>query len=96
MSMSKLAVLVPPSNILNLLVRLTLEGGVLDGDEVKVRTLSEAQRLFLDNDLFFQNHFDLAHKDCEVWDDDEFLLKDGTHLLLNYIARSLIIKRPAA
>lgn len=83
--------------VLNPLSRLVLEGGVIDGDVVRVRTRGEAEKLAKEssddfgwisssmegtdkNDIIImRNHKPTADEETETWDDDEFLLEDGTH-----------------
>lgn len=84
-------------DLLNPLSRLVLDGGVVDGDVVKVRTCGEAKKIqanedpslswissssMMDEDknsiVLLRNH-ESVKGDDEVWDDDEFLLEDGTH-----------------
>ena len=80
--------------LLNPLSRLVLEGSVIDGDKVFVRTRAEAEKLKENypngwissniassdkNDVvIIRNHAPSPLED-EVWDDDEFLLEDGSH-----------------
>jgi ATP-dependent Clp protease ATP-binding subunit ClpB len=80
--------------LLNPLSRLVLEGCVLDGDKVLVRTRGEAEKSkdlypngWLSSDLTSSDKNDVviirnhapSPLDEEVWDDDEFLLEDGSH-----------------
>jgi len=84
-------------DLLNPMSRLVLDGGVIDGDVVKVRTCGEAKRIqsneepslswissssTMDEDknsvVIIRNHKSVKGDD-DVWDDDEFLLEDGTH-----------------
>jgi ATP-dependent Clp protease ATP-binding subunit ClpB len=80
--------------LLNPLSRLVLEGSVIDGDNVLVRTRGEADKLkdsyphgWISSDLasvdkndvvIIRNHPPSPPEE-EVWDDDEFLLEDGSH-----------------
>jgi ATP-dependent Clp protease ATP-binding subunit ClpA len=83
--------------LLNPLSRLVLEGAVMEGDTVKVRTRGEAEKLQNGtgdaifgwissnkasdnkNDVVILRNHEMKAKDEEVWDDEEFLLEDGTH-----------------
>ncbi len=94
------------STVLNPLSQLVLEGSVLEGDTVKVRTRGEVESLtrnvadvtsdlrswISSNDkdanagdrndiILLQNHATASDKESEskTWDDEEFLLEDGTH-----------------
>jgi len=85
-------------DVLNPLSRLVLEGGVVDGDVVKVRTRAEAEEMIesgadrfgyitssSDEDegavVIVRNHepTDDSTEEKDTWDDDEYLLEDGTH-----------------
>jgi ATPases with chaperone activity, ATP-binding subunit len=82
------------SDVLNPLSRLVLDGGIRDGDIVKVRTLGEAQKMKKDSPemnwisssksedknsiVVLRNHTTEIQED-ESWDDDEFLMEDGLH-----------------
>lgn len=82
------------SDVLNPLSRLVLDGGIRDGDIVKVRTLGEAQKMKEDSPelnwisssksedknsiVVLRNHTTEIQED-ESWDDDEFLMEDGLH-----------------
>lgn len=80
--------------LLNPLSRLVLEGCVLDGDDVLVRTRSEAEKAKASfphgwissnpvsedkNDVVLIRNHELRAPEEETWDDEEFLLDDGTH-----------------
>ena len=88
--------------ILNPLSRLVLEGSVLEGDTVRVRTRGEVDALeksssddFIGwitseagdsddgNDILILRNHEVASAEgdteAETWDDDEYLLEDGTH-----------------
>ena len=88
--------------ILNPLSRLVLEGSVLEGDTVRVRTRGEVDALeksssddFIGwitseagdsddgNDILILRNHEVASAEgdteAETWDDDEYLLGDGTH-----------------
>lgn len=94
------------STVLNPLSRLVLEGSVLEGDTVRVRTRGEVESLtrhvgdvtsdprfwISSNDkdadagdqndiVLMRNHATGSDKESEseTWDDEEFLLEDGTH-----------------
>ena len=85
-------------DLLNPLSRLVLEGGVIDGDTVRVRTRAQGESLIDTGDnnygyitsspdedenavVIMRNHeMASGDKDAEdTWDDDEFLMEDGTH-----------------
>lgn len=83
------------SDVLNPLSRLVLEGSVVEGDDVKVRTLNEAQNLKKENPelswvsnsqgadknsvVVLRNH-EVENKNAnDTWDDEEFLMEDGVH-----------------
>ena len=82
-------------DVLNPLSRLVLEGGVIDGDVVKVRTLGEAQNMksATDSSLSWIGASDESDKNSlailrnhvpnvaenDVWDDEDFLMEDGSH-----------------
>jgi len=81
--------------ILNPLSRLVLEGCVVEGDDVLVRTRGEADKNTADyphgwissnpasqdkNDVVIIRNHEIKPLNEEVWDDDEFLLEDGEHL----------------
>ncbi|KAL9181960.1 hypothetical protein ACHAXT_012303 [Thalassiosira profunda] len=87
-------------SVLNPLSHLVLEGSVLEGDTVQVRTRGEVNTLLKatpdlswigsgdeeDEDrndiLILRNHDAAAEGDgdgSDTWDDDEYLLEDGTH-----------------
>lgn len=84
-------------DVLNPLSRLVLEGGVLDGDMVRVRTRGEAERnqeknffgyISSSNNeddknavVIMRNHEskNVYDEAPETWDDEEYLLEDGTH-----------------
>jgi len=91
-------------DLLNPLSTLVLEGTVLEGDTVQVRTLGEAEKrsgqdgsngwicssstdgkdqgvVNKNNVVILRNHEPPQDKDDdgETWDDDEFLMEDGTH-----------------
>lgn len=82
--------------VLNPLSQLVLEGSVLEGDTVRVRTRGEVNSLSKSQDvswvssgddvedrndiLILRNHVATTENDNEpTWDDDEYLLEDGTH-----------------
>ena len=83
--------------LLNPLSQLVLEGAVIEGDTVLVRTRAEAERYQKEtgnalgwvcnntasnskNDIvILRNHEVKEEAEEETWDDDEFLLEDGTH-----------------
>jgi len=81
--------------LLNPLSRLVLEGSVVDGDNVLVRTRGEAEKSkdsfshgWISSDptsadkndvVIVRNHPPSPLEDEEIWDDDEFLLEDGSH-----------------
>lgn len=83
------------SDVLNPLSRLVLDGGVREGETVRVRTVGEAQLLKDrdDADLSWVTNGNAEDKNSiailrnhieedfeeEVWDDDEFLMEDGQH-----------------
>jgi len=82
-------------HVLNPLSQLVLEGSVLEGDTVQVRTRGEVSKSSKDiswisssdgdvedrNDIRILRNHDAATNDNEdeTWDDDEYLLEDGTH-----------------
>jgi ATP-dependent Clp protease ATP-binding subunit ClpB len=72
-------------DILNPLSKLLLEGSVKEGETVKVRTRGEAKLIAKsspDDILILRNHevnTGNADENETSWDDDEFLLEDGTH-----------------
>ena len=88
-------------SVLNPLSRLVLEGSVLEGDTVRVRTRGEVLKSTDNtsdiswisssdgdvdaedrNDILILRNHDPAESDAseaDVWDDDEYLLEDGTH-----------------
>ena len=85
-------------DILNPLSRLVLEGAVLDGDTVRVRTRGEVEKnqdkygacgyisssTTVDDKnaiVILRNHENKMTDDetSGTWDDEEFLLEDGTH-----------------
>jgi ATP-dependent Clp protease ATP-binding subunit ClpB len=81
--------------LLNPLSRLVLEGSVLDGDKVLVRSRGEAEKDNEDafsrgwissnpastdkNDVVIIRNHDPKPPSEETWDDEEFLLEDGSH-----------------
>lgn len=82
--------------LLNPLSQLVLEGTVVEGDTVMVRTRAEAEKYQREtdhsfgwissnpasdnkNDIVILRNRELKEGDEEPWDDDEFLLEDGTH-----------------
>ena len=80
--------------LLNPLSRLVLEGSILDGDKVFVRSRGEAEKdkeafskgwissnpVSVDkNDVVVIRNHDPKPTNEETWDDDEFLLEDGSH-----------------
>jgi ATP-dependent Clp protease ATP-binding subunit ClpB len=81
--------------LLNPLSRLVLEGSVVEGDDVLVRTRGEAEKNETEfshgwisstpvsedkNDVVvIRNHAPRPPSDDTTWDDDEFLLEDGDH-----------------
>ena len=80
--------------LLNPLSRLVLEGSVVDGDNVLVRTRGEAERdketsghgwissnpaSEDKNDVVIIRNHEVKPPSEPTWDDDEFLLDDGTH-----------------
>jgi ATP-dependent Clp protease ATP-binding subunit ClpB len=88
------------STVLNPLSHLVLEGSVLEGDTVRVRTRGEVESdntsgprsWICSNDkdpdardrndiVLLRNHETASDKEneSETWDDEEFLLEDGTH-----------------
>ena len=82
-------------DVLNPMSRLVLEGGVIDGDVVKVRTLGEAQKLQVsdaklswvssnpvdddENTVVILRNHKVETTEGQVWDDEEFLMEDGIH-----------------
>ena len=81
--------------LLNPLSRLVLEGSVIDGDTVLVRTRGEAEKMKPGhphgwissnpasedkNDIVIIRNHDPKPASEEIWDDEEFLLDDGSHL----------------
>lgn len=87
-------------DLLNPLSRLVLDGGVIDGDIVKVRTLGEVQEMKNEDPslswissishlaeeedrnlvVILRNHTKTKSVVSEKsWDDENFLLEDGTH-----------------
>lgn len=85
-------------DLLNPLSRLVLEGGVIDGDTVRVRTRAQGEQLIDAGDnnfgyitsspdddedavVIMRNHEMTAEDQGaeDTWDDDEFLMEDGTH-----------------
>lgn len=81
-------------DVLNPLSRLVLDGGIRDGDIVKVRTLGEAQKMKSDspdlswisssksedkNSIVILRNHPIDVQEDESWDDDEFLMEDGLH-----------------
>lgn len=80
--------------LLNPLSRLVLEGSVIDGDNVLVRTRGEAERDKQTsehgwissnpasedkNDIVIIRNHEVKPPSEPTWDDEEFLLDDGTH-----------------
>ena len=80
--------------LLNPLSRLVLEGCVVEGDHVLVRTRGEAEKSEADyprgwisstpasedkNDVVIIRNHDQRPPGDDTWDDDEFLLEDGDH-----------------
>jgi len=82
------------SDILNPLSKLVLDGGVIDGDVVKILTTGEAQTIQMENEdlswvsssspedknsvVILRNH-SVAKCGDEIWDDGNFLMEDGVH-----------------
>eukprot|EP00557_Chaetoceros_sp_GSL56_P005645 CAMPEP_0176498232 /NCGR_PEP_ID=MMETSP0200_2-20121128/12200_1 /TAXON_ID=947934 /ORGANISM="Chaetoceros sp., Strain GSL56" /LENGTH=833 /DNA_ID=CAMNT_0017896403 /DNA_START=264 /DNA_END=2765 /DNA_ORIENTATION=- len=82
------------SDVLNPLSYLVLDGGIREGDTVKVRTLGEAQNMQKDspelswisstksedkNSIVILRNHPINVQEDESWDDDEFLMEDGLH-----------------
>jgi ATP-dependent Clp protease ATP-binding subunit ClpA len=81
------------NEVLNPLSRLILEGSVVDGDAVRVRTRAEAEREQQDslgwicsnelssdrNDVVILRNRVPEPDEEETWDDEEMLMDDGSH-----------------